>query len=276
MLSDSNQLVCAVESLDCLVFDAVVGVRIDETVASDGGTLSAMMSCSECQAKIGRVYSLVTPELTAVLSQPSAPRYAMQRRALASYVFGSAKAQHDAVLSLETSEKAVDVGDDSFTPEHGPSIACSSAVASSDSVALVRCQSSKGGNGLMMAAAPASGATFIPDDIQALIAAMRAEMRDELRTLAERLSMVEAAGRSVGGLGVAEKVPFKDEGARERLNQLTRALLSLDGRLEVVEDARAETRDSVWSELQGSKEPSPDKYAADRKRARVMAASQYV
>jgi secreted Zn-dependent insulinase-like peptidase len=89
--------------------------------------------------------------------------------------------------------------------------------------------------------------------------------------------MVEATRRSAGGLEVSGKGPFKDEGARERLGQLTRALLSLDGRLEVVEEARAEARDSVWSELQGSKEPSPYEYASDRKKARTMAATpQYV
>jgi len=102
VLSDSNQLMCAVETLDVLVFDAVVGVRIDEAERGVGDTVSATLSCTECQAQLGHRYSRVPAALAAVASTPAAPRYAMQRHALASYVFGSAKTQHDAILGWET------------------------------------------------------------------------------------------------------------------------------------------------------------------------------
>ena len=58
----------------------------------------ARLSCCECQALLGHRYSHVPADLAAVASTPGAPRYAMQRHSLASYVFGSAKTQHDSIL----------------------------------------------------------------------------------------------------------------------------------------------------------------------------------
>ena len=57
VVSDSNQLLCAVAELDALVFDAVVGVRVSDAVDdnNEGGSLGKL-TCSACQAELGRVY----------------------------------------------------------------------------------------------------------------------------------------------------------------------------------------------------------------------------
>ena len=96
VVSDSNQLLCAVADLDALVLDAVVGVRISEATEV-GDSLFGKLSCSKCDAELGRIYRRTgQPALQHIVHQPSAPRYTLYRAALGSYVLGSAKEQHDA------------------------------------------------------------------------------------------------------------------------------------------------------------------------------------
>lgn len=93
--SDSNQLVTAVEAIDALVLDAVVGVRINETIEEEGDAEFRMLSCCVCEAELGRVYRKASSDMQQVVHQPECPRYALHRRALSSYVLGSAGMQHD-------------------------------------------------------------------------------------------------------------------------------------------------------------------------------------
>lgn len=276
VVSDSNQLVCTVSALDVLVLDAIVGVRIDQPEHAQEQA-AAVLSCSECQAQLGHVYSRVEPELSAVLSQPSAPRYAMQRHALASYVFGSAKTQHDIALALESHDKPNDASDDASSIETSVAHEKDLGTINDEAVSLARARTTGvqiRANGPMDPGADPGKPSQA--NIHAIVKLVRAEVRDELRTLSERVSLLEATRRQGSKEAAPGQEPFKDEGARQRLNQLTRALLSLDGRVEAVEDRRTEVRDSVWGELLSSKEPSPSKYESDRKRARAMAAPQYV
>ena len=96
VVSDSNQLLSAVAELDALVLDAVVGIRISEASTEAGDALFGKLSCSKCDAELGRIYRRAEPALQHIVHQPSAPRYTLYRAALGSYVLGSAKEQHDA------------------------------------------------------------------------------------------------------------------------------------------------------------------------------------
>lgn len=102
VISDSNQLIGALESLDGLILDAVLGVHIgtDELHSEDGvdaGCTFVALSCTECHKELGRCYSRAPPELQPAV-QEGQPRYVLHRRALQSYVLGSTKAQHDAAI----------------------------------------------------------------------------------------------------------------------------------------------------------------------------------
>jgi len=77
-----------------------------------------------------------------------------------------------------------------------------------------------------------------------------------------------------GGDG-APGAPHKDEGARERIGQLTRALLSLDGRVEAVEEAERERRESDAERVSRGVEEEYSN-SSDAKRARSLSSPQYV
>ncbi|KAL1499920.1 hypothetical protein AB1Y20_012602 [Prymnesium parvum] len=95
VISDSNQLLATVPSLDALVLDAIVGVRIDPTDEREGAAAFGRLSCHDCHTELGRVYSAAAEPLQHVVHRPEAPRYTLHRGALGSYVMGSAKEQHD-------------------------------------------------------------------------------------------------------------------------------------------------------------------------------------
>lgn len=83
VVSDSNQLLCAVADLDALVFDAVVGVSIGaDPVTDPAGNVSVKLSCGACQAVLGNVYRKATAALEHIVYHHSAPRYALDRAAL--------------------------------------------------------------------------------------------------------------------------------------------------------------------------------------------------
>ena len=109
VVSDSNQLLCAVAELDALVFDAVVGVRVSDAVDdnNEGGSLGKL-TCSACQAELGRVYYRPPASLQHldIVHQSGASRYTLYRSALGSYALGTAKAQHDASRPASSSEAA--------------------------------------------------------------------------------------------------------------------------------------------------------------------------
>eukprot|EP00966_Prymnesium_polylepis_P082786 1917214-Prymnesium_polylepis.1 len=96
VISDSNQLLSAVSSLDALVLDAVVGVRISEATEHEDGAVFSKLSCSSCEAELGRVYRQTTPAMQHIVHARGSPRYTLFRSALGSYVMGSTKTQHDA------------------------------------------------------------------------------------------------------------------------------------------------------------------------------------
>lgn len=244
VLTDSNQLRCAVESLDVLVVDAVVGVRIGEASesaplepmdggGSDGLTSSVPLSCSECEAQVGRVYSAAPPELASIVSTPAAPRYALQRGALASYVLGSARLQHDTALALPRPPVDADV---SRGAAHDAAFAAAAAPTACDGHWI----------------APSEDGTAPgPNEAEA---GLGAAIREALRALAERVASLEADRSSAADGAHGDR----DEGARERISQLTRALIAIDARVEAVEaiSARAGAErgvdvgghaDSAWS-----------------------------
>jgi len=109
VVSDSNQLVAAVAELDALVLDAVVGVRIDNDTDGSFSTLR----CAACCHTLGRRYAQPPqPALIQVVHRLEAPRYALSRAALESYVLGSAQVEHDAQLvnGIERHPMAAGVG----------------------------------------------------------------------------------------------------------------------------------------------------------------------
>jgi hypothetical protein len=101
VLSDSNQLLSAVEQLGVIVLDAVVGVAVEEEEEAGDGSQERSSSagapaflrlrCAACEHQVGRVYRQApSPALAHIVDEPSAPRYALEQTALASYVLGSA------------------------------------------------------------------------------------------------------------------------------------------------------------------------------------------
>ena len=102
VISDSNQLVCAVEALDALVVDAVQGVQLGgapsraEAGAADAGSEHAPLVCTGCGATLGRSYAAAPPELAALVHAEDAPRYVLLRAALSSYLLGSIGEHHHA------------------------------------------------------------------------------------------------------------------------------------------------------------------------------------
>ena len=86
VISDSNQLVAAVAELDTLILDAVTGVSLAEV-----GDSFTSLQCSSCKHPLGRCYSSPPqPALAYVVHQKDAPRYALSRASLESYMLGSA------------------------------------------------------------------------------------------------------------------------------------------------------------------------------------------
>lgn len=109
VISDSNQLLAAVAELDVLVLDAVVGISIVE-----GGEAFSELRCSACQHNLGKCFTQPPqPSLTDLVHRKDAPRYALSRAALQSYVLGSAQAEH-AVNGAPAGGAA---GNDSPSPE---------------------------------------------------------------------------------------------------------------------------------------------------------------
>ena len=106
VISDSNQLVCAVEALDALVVDAVQGVQLGgapsraEAGAADAGSEHAPLVCTGCGATLGRSYAAAPPELAALVHAEDAPRYVLLRAALSSYLLGSIGEHHHAAKGL--------------------------------------------------------------------------------------------------------------------------------------------------------------------------------
>lgn len=93
VVSDSNQLLSAIAELDVLVLDAVVGVTLKAGEPEAG---YSMICCSACAQELGRLYTdAPSPSLTAVVHQDQAPRYALSRGALKSYMLGSAQQMHE-------------------------------------------------------------------------------------------------------------------------------------------------------------------------------------
>jgi hypothetical protein len=90
VVSDSNQLLAAVEELGVLVLDAVVGVRVGE---ADDADEALPLHCSACEHLLGRMYRRApAPDLDRLVHTRDAPRFSLAQSALASYVLGSAAA----------------------------------------------------------------------------------------------------------------------------------------------------------------------------------------
>eukprot|EP00965_Chrysotila_dentata_P243227 6205309-Pleurochrysis_carterae.AAC.1 len=88
VLSDSNQLVCALEPLDGLVLDAVLGVHIDDDEQTEregelSGCSFVSLHCAECRTVVGRLYSAAPRPLSqAVAPNTRERRYVLHRSAL--------------------------------------------------------------------------------------------------------------------------------------------------------------------------------------------------
>ena len=118
VLSDSNQLLSAVEELGVIVLDAVVGVAMEEE-GPDGAPAFLQLRCAACEHAVGRVYRQApSPALIHILDQPAAPRYALEQTALASYVLGSAGLAAFGAVDAEQTADA-DAADAQQSPPDG-------------------------------------------------------------------------------------------------------------------------------------------------------------
>jgi hypothetical protein len=97
VISDSNSIVTAVEQLDAIVLDSLVGARLGSSHADGDGSTFAPVICTGCERELGRRYSEVPLQLPAEMRHdPASSRYVVPRSNLQSYQLGGAKLAHDA------------------------------------------------------------------------------------------------------------------------------------------------------------------------------------
>ena len=116
IIADSNSMVAAVEQLDAVVLDSLVGARLCPLTSGEagsnglagggggggggggsGGGSYAPLVCCGCERELGRRYSEAPAALPAELRhEPGRPRYVIHRSAVSSYQLGGAKLAHDA------------------------------------------------------------------------------------------------------------------------------------------------------------------------------------
>ena len=110
IIADSNSMVAAVEQLDAVVLDSLVGARLGPLTSAEasgdgllggggggGGGSFAPLVCCGCGRELGRRYSEAPAALPAELRhEPGRARYVIHRSAVSSYQLGGAKLAHDA------------------------------------------------------------------------------------------------------------------------------------------------------------------------------------
>ena len=97
IVSDSNSIVMAVEQLDAIVLDSLVGARLGSSRGDGEGSSYAPVICTGCERELGRRYSEVMHPLPAEMRHDAtSPRYVVPRNNVQSYQLGGAKMAHDA------------------------------------------------------------------------------------------------------------------------------------------------------------------------------------
>ena len=97
IVSDSNSIVMAVEQLDAIVLDSLVGARLGSLRGGGEGNSYAPVICTGCGRELGRRYSEVMHPLPAeIRHDATSSRYVVPRNNVQSYQLGGAKIAHDA------------------------------------------------------------------------------------------------------------------------------------------------------------------------------------
>ena len=97
IVSDSNSIVMAVEQLDAIVLDSLVGARLGSLRGDGEGNSYAPVICTGCGRELGRRYSEVMHPLPAeIRHDATSSRYVVPRNNVQSYQLGGAKIAHDA------------------------------------------------------------------------------------------------------------------------------------------------------------------------------------
>lgn len=118
IVSDSNSIVMAVEQLDAIVLDSLVGARLGSSRGDGEGSSYAPVICIGCERELGRRYSEVMHPLPAEMRHDAtSSRYVVPRNNVQSYQLGGAKMAHDAD-GFGSREPAPAGSDDSAPRQH--------------------------------------------------------------------------------------------------------------------------------------------------------------